>query len=184
MCEYTVKQIADMLGVSKPTVQKVINSKDIEADRVEKNKYRYYSAEKAKEIIKELSPDFDFSVLSKTTANTENETANDRKTTENETANTENTANSTANTANPAITEKLVELLQRELESKNKQIDDLNARLAEAMRAIDQEQQLKALAERKILELEEKTSPAAMVEEAAAGNPEPKKKRFNWFKKD
>ena len=33
---FTVKQIADLLGVSKPTVQKVINENFIEADKIVK----------------------------------------------------------------------------------------------------------------------------------------------------
>ena len=78
------------------------------------------------------------------------------------------------------VTERLVELLQQDLESKNKQIDDLNNRLAEAMKALDQEQQLKALAERRILELEDK---AAAAQETVAEVKETKKGFFSWFSK-
>ena len=62
----------------------------------------------------------------------------------------------------------------------NKQIDDLNSRLAEAMKALDQEQQLKALAERRILELEDK---AAAAQDTAAEVEEEKKGFFSWFRK-
>ena len=41
---YTVKDIAELLQVSKPTIQKAINDLQIEPDRIEKNKYRLDSA--------------------------------------------------------------------------------------------------------------------------------------------
>lgn len=66
---FTVKQIADLLGVSKPTVQKVINENFIEADKIEKNKFRYYSYDKTTFVIRILNPDFDFSTLPKNTEN-------------------------------------------------------------------------------------------------------------------
>ena len=64
---YTVKEIADLLGTSKPTVQKVINENFIEYDRIEKNKFRYYSYEKTIFIIRIIKPDFNFSNLPKKT---------------------------------------------------------------------------------------------------------------------
>ena len=73
---FTVKEIADFVGVSKPTVQKVINENFIEADKIEKNKFRYYSYEKTVFIIRILKPDFDFSILPK---NTEKEPQNIEK---------------------------------------------------------------------------------------------------------
>ena len=42
---YTVKEIADILGVSKTTVQKAIKAAAIEFDKVEKTR-QYYSFEK------------------------------------------------------------------------------------------------------------------------------------------
>ena len=48
------------------------------------------------------------------------------------------------------------EMLQRELEIKNKQIEELNLRLAESQKLLDQQQQLTAIAEQKLLQIEEK----------------------------
>ena len=72
---YTVKEIAGLLGVSKPTVQKVINENFIEADKLEKNKFRYYSYEKTVFIIRVINPDFNFSIIPKNTENTPKNTA-------------------------------------------------------------------------------------------------------------
>ena len=47
-------------------------------------------------------------------------------------------------------------MLQRELEIKNKQIEELNLRLAESQKLLDQQQQLTAIAEQKLLQIEEK----------------------------
>lgn len=62
-----------------------------------------------------------------------------------------------------AVDEKLLELLQQQLElnkqqleMKDKQIEELNSRLAEALKTVDQQQQLAVLDKKKILELEEK----------------------------
>lgn len=49
------------------------------------------------------------------------------------------------------------EMLQKELEIKNRQIEELNERLAESQKLLNQQQQLNAIAEQKILLLEEKT---------------------------
>lgn len=53
-----------------------------------------------------------------------------------------------------SIDEAVVDMLQRELEIKNKQIEDLNARLAESQKLLDQQQQLNAIAEQKLLMIE------------------------------
>ena len=57
---YTVKEIADLLSVSKPTIQRYINTAAIEPDK-EENQCRYYSYDKAVEIIKAVNAEFDIS---------------------------------------------------------------------------------------------------------------------------
>ena len=64
---------------------------------------------------------------------------------------------------NAQIDDKLLEILQQQLElnkqqleMKDKQIEELNSRLAEALKTVDQQQQLSALDKKRILELEEK----------------------------
>ena len=65
MKEFTVKEIADLLEVSKPTVQKAITEASIDPVRIEKNKYRMYSYADTVAIIKAVKSDFDFSVIAK-----------------------------------------------------------------------------------------------------------------------
>jgi DNA-binding transcriptional MerR regulator len=57
---YTVKGIAELLNVSKPTIQRYINTAAIEPDK-EENQCRYYSYDKAVEIIKAVNAEFDIS---------------------------------------------------------------------------------------------------------------------------
>lgn len=130
MDEYTTKQIAELLDVSKPTVQKVINAKGIEASRIEKNKFRYYSAEQAEVIIREIKEDFDFSILSKSTANTEKICDNTEKIIDKPPTDTE-------------IISRMLDMMKdemakkdRELERKDKQIENLQADLKEAYKQI------------------------------------------------
>ena len=55
---YTVKEIADLLSVSKPTIQRYINTAAIEPDKKE-NQCRYYNFDKAVKIIKAVNAEFD-----------------------------------------------------------------------------------------------------------------------------
>ena len=57
---YTVKEIADLLSVSKPTIQRYINTAAIEPDK-EENQCRYYNFDKAIKIIKAVNAEFDIS---------------------------------------------------------------------------------------------------------------------------
>ena len=50
----------------------------------------------------------------------------------------------------------LYDMLKRELEIKNKQIEELNERLAESQKLLNQQQQLNAIAEQKIKLIEQK----------------------------
>ncbi len=59
MREITVKDLAELLGVSKPTIQRAINAAAIEASREDKQT-RYYSLDAAAAITAKVKPDFDF----------------------------------------------------------------------------------------------------------------------------
>ena len=72
---YTVKEIADILGVSKTTIQKYIKASAIDYDYIEKNK-QYYGIDKAKIIIKGVRNDFDVAEIENRQSPTENQTAN------------------------------------------------------------------------------------------------------------
>lgn len=59
MREFTVKDLAEILGVSKPTIQRAINAAAIEADR-EDGQTRYYNSDTASLISSKVKPDLDF----------------------------------------------------------------------------------------------------------------------------
>lgn len=59
MREFTVKDLAKILGVSKPTIQRAINAAAIEASREDKQT-RYYDIDTAALISAKVKPDFDF----------------------------------------------------------------------------------------------------------------------------
>ena len=175
----TIKELAAELNTSKTTIKNIIKRLGIEPQKkLDRGQEVIFLTESEIEKIKahyfEKHP----------AENTENFTANTEKSTENVSGKSEKvsakTEKSTEKAESLGVTERLVELLQQDLESKNKQIDDLNNRLAEAMKALDQEQQLKALAERRIQELEDK---AAAAQETAAEVEETKKGLFSWFGK-
>jgi hypothetical protein len=60
---------------------------------------------------------------------------------------------------NDAVNEAVIEALMKQLEVKDKQIQDLSERLAEVNRNLDQAQKLHALDKQKILEIESKPEP-------------------------
>ena len=70
------------------------------------------------------------------------------------------------------------ETLLKQLEIKDQQIKELNERLAEAHKSLDQEQQLHLLSKQRIKELEEKPSPDQEDEEI----PEPVQRK-SWWKR-
>lgn len=167
----TVKQLADELKVSKTTIKNIMKRNNIVSQKKLINGQYIIDldgneAEEIRKIYKLKHPQNEPQSV---TANTENIPQTPKNV-------SENTANQTANAANNEITESLVKLLQQDLEAKNKQIEDLNNRLAEAMKALDQEQQLKAIAEKKILELEAK--PAEKENQKAADQDQNIKKGF------
>lgn len=185
----TVKQLAAELNTSKTTIKNVMRRLNITPQkRMERGQEVIFLSEQEIEQIKERflenhPAENSENFTGKVSGNTENFTANPTENSKNFTANTENTIENN-------ISGQLVEILRQDLEIKNKQIEDLNNRLAEAMKALDQEQQLKALAEKKILELEDKAAAAAIrttEEPVKVEEPEEpvkqKKGLFSWLKK-
>lgn len=141
---YTVKQIADLLEVSKPTVQKVINDNSIEADKIEKNKYRYYSYEKCVFVISVLNPNFDFSMLPKKT----------EKTPQNIEKLQSGTAKSLENTEKSQSIEslnKMLAIIEKQLEEKDKIIAQRDKELEQKSQEL-QKVRDDAAAERKDLQ--------------------------------
>ena len=58
MAEYTTKEIAAILGVSKPTVQKTINTLEVKPTRKDNTKRAFYSYADTVVIIQKLRPNF------------------------------------------------------------------------------------------------------------------------------
>ena len=174
--EYSIKDIADVLWVSKTTVRKAIQREKIEFDCSKNNKQRY-SEEKARQIIKAIKPDYEF-------ANSEIETENQEP---KEEENCENSKTETANSqsAEMLVLKQAIDLLGKQLEEKDKQlkqkdkqIDDLNDRLREAMELTHAQQYISAT-EKTTKLLEEQSASAEEGIEPVA-----KKSLFaKWFNK-
>jgi len=159
MKEFTVKEIAEILGVSKPTIQRAIKAAAIEADREDKQT-RYYSLEKASIISQNVSPNFDFFACvgcSETPQHEPPQTETPQQITETDHQTAENVAEQTETdrhkTETPPQTESLefmkamlttiqeqlaakdkqIAAYEAQIAAKDKQIEDYSARLAEAM---------------------------------------------------
>ena len=172
MSDFTVKEIADILKVSKTTVQKAIKAANISYDYIERNR-QYYSMEKTRQIVLSIRADFDFSLLESQLANSQTETENSQTDTANQVDNsptqTEKTKTETANSQTDSKEElaalhRLIDLVQQQLAEKDKQlavkdkqIQDLSDRLAEAMQ-LTHGQQYIAAADR-VMQLKESQQP-------------------------
>lgn len=114
--EWTVKEIADVIGCSKPTVQKVINENEIVCDEYRKNRQIFYSST-ARKIIEMIKKDFDFEKYFKSEP--------ERKESEKDgVCSSGETANGSQNSANDSQSiEKKVENIEKELQNiaKNRQ---------------------------------------------------------------
>lgn len=131
---YSVKEISEILGVSKPTVQRAIVTAAIEAT-AEQTQKRYYDQAKTAQIIELVSPGFDVSGLfpvnqtetqtdtpTKTDTNQSQQTETYQKETDTNQKETVETETQTDTTAAKAL-QTAIEALQKELEAKNRQIE-------------------------------------------------------------
>ena len=132
---YTVKEIAELLNVSKPTIQRYINTAAIEPDK-EENQCRYYSYDKAVEIIKAVNAEFDISRI----AADHEAPQNDAPQTATPPQNAQNTAtepqNDAPQTATPPqnaeieILKSVIATIQEQLVIKDKQIANMDRQIA------------------------------------------------------
>ena len=196
MREFTVKDLAEILGVSKPTIQRAINAAAIEANR-EDGQTRYYSFDAAAAISAKVKPDFDFVACVGEPTQTETPTQTDdasRNTADEirhesgfEAEQTETTATRTETPTQSesmefmramlstiqeqlAAKDKQIAAYEAQIAMKDKQIEDYSARLAEAME-LTRGQQYIAAADKAAELLEAAGSPEneAEVIVAAAG---------------
>lgn len=70
-----------------------------------------------------------------------------------------------------------IEILRNELDVKNEQIKEKDKQISDTLRALDQAQQLQAMAESKVKLLEEK-----VLEPAPESEPEQEKEKKKWWK--
>lgn len=184
MTEFTTKQIAELVGVTKPTIQKAINELNIQPERKDNNNRGYYGYADVVSIIKKAKPNFDFSLLEEFSAKPQNETAKPQ----NETPNTakpqnfaENLENQTEKPKNEeleflkkalAIIEAQLAEKDKQLEKKDEQIKDLNNRLAEALQ-LTKGQQYIAAADKTTELLEADNKKEVVINETAAAEENP-----------
>jgi predicted transcriptional regulator len=165
---YTVKQIADLLKVSKTAIQKVIKNNNINYDEIEKNRQIYYYNTTVK-IILLMRNDFDLTLLDKVVElpktenrkheNFEEKTGNQQTTDcEKSFQNGENNENKTENTETNSktpegkiidILQKTIDTLQNQLIEKDKQIENQDKHIERLTILLHNEQQnhIKAIAE-------------------------------------
>lgn len=160
MKEYTVKDIADLISVSKPTIQRAIKVAAIEADR-EEGQTRLYSYEKAAAIIAKVKPEFDLAVLTATPPNEPEQTATPPQKPQNEPEQNRHTATKAATPpqegelkllrdmyetvkAQLAEKDKQIAAYQAQIEQQNRQINDYSERLREAMQLTQGQQYITA----------------------------------------
>ena len=74
------------------------------------------------------------------------------------------------------VQQQIIELLKSELEQKNEQIKEKDKQIADLLVALSQAQQLQAMNQQRILELEDKKQVVEVAE------PEPQKKRWTFWK--
>ena len=150
MKDYTVKEIAELLEVSKPTVQKMIN--DLGIEFITKGKRdRFYTEDNVIEVIKAINPNFDLSKIIEKTAKNENEPQNEEE-------NTENTEKDNANTEKDRKIEdlqmQLLETLQKQIADQQKQLESKDQEIQQLHKLLDQQQILTLQANQKIELLE------------------------------
>lgn len=152
----TIKQLADELGVDKQKVYRYIKKNHIKevnqeciSEASQKNGVKYYD-EVAEILIKQ-----GFS----------NNIASDKV---------------HQNYINDTVVDSLlkqIETLRNELDVKNEQIKEKDKQISDTLRALDQAQQLQAMAESKVKLLEEK-----VLEPAPESEPEQEKEKKKWWK--
>lgn len=151
---YTVKEIADLLQVSKPTVQRAINAAGIEADKEDNKHSRFYSVEKVRQIILSINADFDVASLAKQTDTSETFGETPPQTPQNDATQSETPPQTgdlelvkamlTTLQGQLAAKDKQIAALEEQLVVKDRQINDYSARLAEAMELTKGQQYISA----------------------------------------
>ena len=197
MKELTVKDLAELLGVSKPTIQRAINAAAIEASREDKQT-RYYSLDAAAAITAKVKPDLDFWACvgcSETPPHDATQTETEPKQTETPPQTAESMEFMKAMLATIqeqlAAKDKQIAAYEAQIAFQNEQIKDYSDRLKEAME-LTKGQQYIAAADKTAGLLEaaanrEENEVEVIVADPAAGDipdpaaPEKKRSLWKWF---
>ena len=132
---YTVKGIAELLNVSKPTIQRYINTAAIEPDK-EENQCRYYSYDKAVEIIKAVNAEFDISRIAADHEAPQNDAPQTATPPQNDAPQTATPPQNAPQTATPPqnaeieILKSVIATIQEQLVIKDKQIANMDRQIA------------------------------------------------------
>ena len=132
---YTVKEIADLLSVSKPTIQRYINTAAIEPDK-EENQCRYYNFDKAVKIIKAVNAEFDISRIAADHEAPQNEAPQTATPPQNAPQAATAPQNDAPQTATPPqnaeieILKSVIATIQEQLVIKDKQIANMDRQIA------------------------------------------------------
>lgn len=147
MKTFTVKEIAHILSVSKPTVQKAINLLNIQPDRIEKNKFRYYNQVDVIKIIQYIQSNFDFSGFAMLFDNNEKPKNIGDNTAKfcDKPPNLLPTPQTPPNNSELELLKNMLSVLQKQLEIKDKQIEEYQERLKEAMELTKGQQYISAI---------------------------------------
>ena len=163
MIEFTTKQLAELVGVSKPTIQKAINDLNIQPERTDNTNRGYYSHSSAVSIIKKVKPNYDISLLDTFGEKPQNETEkpqnepqetekpqNFSQNLESETAKPQNEQLELLRRAFSVLEAQLVEKdkqlaeKDKQIAIKDQQIQDYSKRLEEAMLLTGRQQYIAA----------------------------------------
>ena len=132
---YTVKEIADLLSVSKPTIQRYINTAVIEPDK-EENQCRYYNFDKAVKIIKAVNAEFDISRIAADHEAPQNDAPQTATPPQNAPQTATEPQNDAPQTATPPqnaeieILKSVIATIQEQLVIKDKQIANMDRQIA------------------------------------------------------
>ena len=132
---YTVKEIADLLSVSKPTIQRYINTAAIEPDK-EENQCRYYNFDKAVKIIKAVNAEFDISRIAADHEAPQNDAPQTATPPQNAPQTATEPQNDAPQTATPPqnaeieILKSVIATIQEQLVIKDKQIANMDRQIA------------------------------------------------------
>ena len=179
---FTVREIAGIIGVTKPTVQKAINSSGAKPHHVDQAKRRFYDRETVLQILQKMNPYLDIGEYPQFAPNVDNaeNVENQSQMSENKPPNGENGRQESQNVKSPelALLREAMDTLRDQLAEKDKQlavkdqqIKDLSDRLADALAVTRGQQYISAADKTKDLIEAQDTTPKPKPETGSRETP-------------